>query len=134
IAAGRYAVLLNRLYRELPFWTLVISEPKDRERAQQIFDGLQMPKALHFPRHFDEFMVLLSYGDLYFVGDGGIGHLGAALGKKEVLLYGSSDPHVWSPLNREAEWFYHPEHVDRIDDHLLFDALKKKLNEVHLKI
>ena len=36
----------------------------------------------------------------------------------------------WGPLSQDMETFYDPCHVDQLEDELLFQALKRKLEEV----
>ncbi len=126
----RYARLLNRLHRFSPFSVLIIGQKQDRERAHEMTTGLQMEHAVHFPRDFDEFMVLLDQADLFFVGDGGVAHIGSALGKHAVVLFGETNPREWKPLSHKVETFYHPDHVDHLDDEEIFRILKQKLSEV----
>lgn len=123
----RYATLLNRLHRETRISVLVIGEEKDRACAEALVDLLDSPHQLHFPRNFDEFMLLLNQADCYFVGDGGVGHLGAALGKKGVILFGVTSPIEWGPLSKKMETLYHPTHVDNIEDEAIFQALKRMI-------
>lgn len=125
-----YANLLHRLYDVAPFHARIVGQSQDRERANMIKENLQIPCSIHFPRNFEAFMVLLDSCDLYFVGDGGVAHIGAALSKKEVVLFGETNPVEWGPLNQDAEVFYHPVHVDKLSEHEIFQALKRKLKEV----
>ena len=60
----------------------IVGQKRDEHRAVAIAKCLKMDKQIHFPRNFDEFMVLLESADLFFVGDGGVAHIGAALGKR----------------------------------------------------
>lgn len=63
----RYATLLNRLYRFAPFSTCIVGQKADRAKAEFIASRLQMEHALHFPRNFDEFMVLLDRSELFLL-------------------------------------------------------------------
>jgi len=126
----RYVAILNSLYADYAFSVLVIGQSEDEKRARELVDKMKAPHQIHFPRNFDEFMVLLDLSDLYFVGDGGVAHIGAALGKREVVLYGETDPIEWHPLSKNVETFYHPHHVDQLSDSAIFHALRGKLEEV----
>lgn len=128
--AARYSALLNRLHAHSPVSVLITGQKGDYERAGLIAAGLQMEHHVHFPRNFDEFMVLLNASDMFFVGDGGVAHIGAALGKAAVVLFGETNPVEWSPLSKEVRIFYHPEHVDHLDDETIFQALEKGLPKV----
>lgn len=123
---SRYAALINCLYKELPFSVILLGQEKDRARAKMIAAELTPPCALHFPRNFEEFMVLLDASDLFFVGDGGVAHIASALGKTSVVLFGQTDPQEWHPLSRKAISLYHPQHVDRLDEEEIFTALWKQ--------
>lgn len=128
--ADRYCTVLNRLHVHAPFSVLITGQKSDCVRAELIAAGLQMEHHVHFPRNFDEFMVLLDASDMFFVGDGGVAHIGAALGKAAVVLFGETNPVEWSPLSKKVKTFYHPEHVDHLDDETIFQALKKSLSKV----
>jgi ADP-heptose:LPS heptosyltransferase len=123
----RYAALLNRLHQFHPISVIIVAQKEDRLRAEAIAMRLQMQVDVHFPRNFDEFMVLLDTSDLFFVGDGGVAHIG--LGKNVVALYGETNPVEWHPLSNKVETFNHPLHVDRLSDQAIFEALKRKILE-----
>lgn len=124
----RYASLLNRLHEEEPISVVILGQDQDQNRARQIADRLKAPYLVHFPRNFEEFMLFLDAADLYFVGDGGIAHIGAALGKPAVVLYGETNPVEWRPLGSKTETFFHPVHVDHINDEAVYQALKRIRN------
>ena len=128
--AARYCALLNQLHTQCAFSVLITGQKSDCERAEAIAAGLQMEHSTHFPRNFDEFMVLLDAADVFFVGDGGVAHIGAALDKVAVVLFGETNPVEWSPLSKKVKTFYHPEHVDHLDDEAIFQALKSLLQKV----
>jgi ADP-heptose:LPS heptosyltransferase len=124
----RYASILNSLHQKIPLSVRIIGQKNDRLRADAIAMRLQMQVQVHFPRNFDEFMVLLGASDLFFVGDGGVAHIGAALGKHIVALYGETNPEEWRPLSKKADIFYHPAHVDRLPPDAIYEALKRKID------
>ena len=128
--AATYCSLLNRLRTDCPFSVLITGQKNDFRRAQSIAAGLKMEHYLHFPRNFDEFMVLLDAADLFFVGDGGVAHIGAALGREAVVLFGKANPVEWSPLSKKVKTFYHSAHVDHLDEEEIFQALKSQLQKV----
>ncbi len=128
----RYGALVNKLYSECgPFEVRLLSQEEDEPRAHALMAELKVPGALYFPRNFEDFIVLMDESDLYFVGDGGIGHIGAALGKHEVVLFGQTNPAEWAPLGgSRVETFYDRIHVNRLSDDEIYDALKRKMHEV----
>lgn len=122
----RYSEVINRVYEKVPFNVLLMGQKGSEVRAQAIAQGLKVPHILHFPRTFDEFMVWLNMSDFLFVGDGGIAHLAAALGKSQVVLFGETNPIEWAPLSHKARVFYDPQHVNRLKD----EALEKAVTEM----
>lgn len=121
----RYSHLLNQLHKLSPIHVLIIGQSHDHQRAHAIARGLKAPYTLHFPRNFEEFMIFLDAADFYFVADGGVAHMGAALGKRGVVLYGQTNPLEWHPLTKKMETLYHPRHVNFLSDDMIFDALKR---------
>lgn len=126
----RYALLATKAYETFGFSTLLVSLEKDRKRAETIARNLKCPYQIHFPRNFDEFMVLLDEADLYFVGDGGAAHIGAGLKKHEVVLYGATSSCVWRPLNEKACCLEDADDVNHISDEKIWTVLNKKCEEV----
>lgn len=127
----RYAAIINRLYNEVALFEVVIlGQPKDELRAKALVAQLTVPYVLHFPRNFEEFMVLMKSSDLFFVGDGGIAHIAAAMDKKVLVLFGESTPIEWAPLGMDVTTLYDPIHVNRLKDDKILATLKAKLQEV----
>ncbi|NGX53701.1 MAG: ADP-heptose--LPS heptosyltransferase 2 [Chlamydiae bacterium] len=127
--AERIATIVNRLYDDYSFSVVIIGEKKDRQRAEAIGAKLKTPYRLCFPRNFEEFMVLLDLCDLYFIGDGGIAHIGAALGKRGVALFGQTSPMEWHPLSARLSALYHPVHVNHLSDEMIITHLQTKIEE-----
>lgn len=121
----RYAQLVNRLYAEgIRLEANILALPSDHIRARAIASELTVPYHLHFPKSFAEFMQVLAQADLVFCGDGGAGHIGAAMGKKTIVLFGESRPGEWAPLGPHVKTFYDPIHVNRLSDNQIYQALK----------
>lgn len=129
LAPKRYAGLVNELYKQFSFSVALVGQKEDRERALAIAKELKPCHQIHFPRNFEAFMVLLDSCDLYFVGDGGIAHIGAALGKPGVILFGETNPVEWHPLSRQMQWFYDPAHVDNISDEKIYQSLNQMVEQ-----
>jgi len=123
----RYCDILNRIYAKFPFSVIVTGQPKDEPRARAILENLKVPHLLHFPRSFDEFMVWIAMSDCLFVGDGGIAHIAAALGKSQVVLFGETNPVEWAPLSCKTQVFYDPLHVNRLKDEVLEKAVTEMI-------
>lgn len=126
----RYAAHANKIAAEYGFSILVVAQERERKRALEIAKQLKVPYNIHFPRNFDEFMVLLDAADLFFVGDGGVAHIGAALGKEEVVLFGETSPQLWKPLSEKAAILSHGRHVNLIEDEKIEMALKAKAENI----
>lgn len=120
----RYAHIVNQLAKNFPLHVIVVGQEKDKKRGEEIKSALHLSSSLYFPRNFDEFMVLLKRSDLLFVGDGGPAHIGAALEKGVVALFGGVDPLVWAPLGDHVHVLFHPQHVDLIEE----SEILKQLN------
>lgn len=121
----RYAALVNRLYNEKGnFFTLILGEPKDQIRGAVLASHLKVPHLLHFPTNFDEFVHLVSSSDFIFIGDGGIGHIAAALDKQLVILFGESHPAEWAPLGNQVTTLYDRVHVNRLKDDEIYAQIK----------
>ncbi|MFZ0565431.1 MAG: glycosyltransferase family 9 protein [Chlamydiales bacterium] len=123
IQVDRYAALVNRLRKRFSFEVLIMGEPKDKERASQLGARINGSYQLYIPENFEEFMRGLDLADFYFVGDGGVAHIGAALGKSELVLYGECNPIEWHPMSRKVKWLYHPQDVNFLTDEVIFQAL-----------
>lgn len=119
----RYAALINRLGMRVT----IVGQRADQIRAEALAALLHVEHTVHIPQTFAEFMLLLKGASHYFVGDGGVAHIGAALGKKGVVLYGQTHPDEWRPLSEKLTTLYHPAHVDQIDNETIFDALMRML-------
>jgi ADP-heptose:LPS heptosyltransferase len=126
----RYADIVNRLSQKQTFSVLIVGQEGDRARAELISGHLEVPNQIVFPQSFEEFMVVLSKGDIYFMGDGGVPHIGSAMNKPAVVFFGSVDPKEWGPLNSSCTTFYHPTDVNLISEEVLLSALEKKFKEV----
>lgn len=126
----KYAGVVNRLHQECSFSVLLVGQECDRERMKKIASFLKPSHRLFVPKNFEEFMVLLNAADLYFVADGGIAHIGAALDKHAVVYFGMTRPSEWRPLGNHCETLYHPKSVNALPEERLLRALRKKYDEV----
>jgi ADP-heptose:LPS heptosyltransferase len=125
-----YTRLVNELEGRRPFSVLIVGKEHDRNRAEKIAEKLKVPHQVCIPENFDEFMTLLDMASLFFVGDGGMAHISAALRKKGVIFFGESSPCEWGPLSNSCSTLYHPRDVNEIDDEDFRVALRSKFDEV----
>ncbi len=125
----RYAAIVNRLYLKRNFSVMLLSQEEDRRRAEIIKYHLNPPTEVFFPRNFDEFMLLLAQADLYFLGDGGVAHIGAALDKHAVVFFGDVLPEEWGPMSAKCLNFYHEWDVNYLSEEQLLEGLLLKYDE-----
>lgn len=128
LSIERHHLFLNQLKGD--FHVVIVGQKEDLERARALAKGLHASNSVHIPQNFEEFMVTLDACSLFFVCDGGVAHLGAALGKEQVVLYGCTDLQEWAPLTDKAALFYHPHHVDAIPEKEIQAALNQKLANI----
>ena len=81
----------------------ILGSEKDRAVAEQI-DRLAEHQCRNFAgvTQLGEAVDLLSLADVVVSNDSGLMHVAAALDKKLIALYGSSDPHFTPPLHPQA--------------------------------
>ncbi|MCH9611175.1 MAG: ADP-heptose--LPS heptosyltransferase 2 [Chlamydiales bacterium] len=124
----RYSEVVNRVYQKSGFSVLIVGQKRDEIRAKAIAQGLRLPYLLHFPRSFDEFMASIHASDYFFGGDGGVAHIAAAMNKRQVVLFGETNPKEWAPLSLKARTFYDRLHVNRLDDDQLENAVLEMMS------
>lgn len=98
--AGKFAALASRLGEEGRKVVVTVG-PGQESLLQEI--GSQCSPAVHFlpPFSIREFAALASLCGLYVGNDTGTTHVAAAMGKKIVVIWGSSDFKVWHPWKVE---------------------------------
>lgn len=126
----RYAHLANMLIEAYSFYPLVLSLKKDGLRAQALCSELKGEHTLYFPRCFEAFMVALNRSAFYLIGDSGVGHLGAALNKPQLVWFGESHPSIWGPMGEKVKVLYHPHHVNYIPMRKIEKLLMEHTREV----
>jgi ADP-heptose:LPS heptosyltransferase len=119
----KYHRLLNTLFLNKRFSVIVNGEPKDCERAGQLAQGLKMPCRVVMTERLEEFLKLLASVDAVFIGDGGVMHLAAALGKKQVVLFGGTKVWEWAPLSDRAVCLADEHNVNFISEEKILEAL-----------
>jgi len=119
--------LLNRVYEKSPFKVVINCEPADRARAHLLAEGLKMATEIIPTSSFDTFISLIASVDAFFIGDGGIMHLAAALDKPQVVLFGGTKIWEWAPLSEKAICLSDPHNVNFIPEEIIQQALEKIL-------
>ena len=104
-SAANFINLINKLtpkYRCVLYWSPGANDasghPGDDEKAQQILKACASDCLVGIPTAtLDELIAALDIQDIFITADGGAMHLGAALGKPVIALFGDSDPEQWRP-------------------------------------
>ncbi len=74
-----------------------VYHPGDDEKAEFIMRSVRPYPAAYETRALRELVAALSVSDVVVCGDGGAMHIAAALGKRIVTMWGSTDPVRWRP-------------------------------------
>ncbi|MBN4066625.1 glycosyltransferase family 9 protein [Simkania negevensis] len=119
-----YAGVLNALYKEAPFRTVISCQSKDLERAKALSSKLSSPSIPIATPSLESFLVLLHHVDVVFSGDGGTMHMAAALNKPQLVLFGITRTEEWRPLSSCAVCLQHPEDVNFIPQQEALAALR----------
>lgn len=122
--------LLNRAAEKAPFKVIINCEPHDIARADVLAAGLTMPTEVIPTPSFKDFMGLIASIDACFIGDGGIMHLAAALGKPQVVLFGGTKIWEWAPLSEQAICLGDPHNVNFIPEENIQQALNSLLEKL----
>ncbi len=119
--------ILNRAYGKTSFKVVINCEPADRDQADLLAKGLDMPTEVIPTPSFDQFLSLIASVDAFFIGDGGIMHLAAALSKPQVVLFGGTKIWEWAPLSEKAICLGDPHNVNFIPEEIIQQAVEKIL-------
>jgi ADP-heptose:LPS heptosyltransferase len=120
--------LLNGL--KSSFKVIINCEPADQARAELLAAELKMPSEVISTPTFDEFLGLVASADAFFIGDGGIMHLAAALDKPQVVLFGGTKIWEWAPLSEKAVCLSDPQNVNFIPEEKIQQALDRLLERI----
>jgi ADP-heptose:LPS heptosyltransferase len=126
LSINKYAELLNDLYKVQQFNLIVSYIGSDHSVAIKLENQLNFKSNIVGTSSFDEFMVLLSKIDIFFIGDGGIMHIAAALGKKQLCLFGKTSVQEWQPLsnNKYTRILSNTQHVNLIPKERILGELQ----------
>ncbi|HEX4840113.1 MAG TPA: glycosyltransferase family 9 protein [Rhabdochlamydiaceae bacterium] len=115
--------ILNQI--EKPFKVIINCEPADFEQAKLLAKGLTMPSEIIPTPSFELFISLMASVDAFFIGDGGIMHLAAALDKSQVVLFGGTKMWEWAPLSEKAICLSDAHNVNFIPEETIVQAVEK---------
>jgi len=94
-----FVELITLINRELGMKTLLISSPGDVGRSQRIWSKTQNGSVLLPVLPIRELVGIMSLSRGVVANDGGIMHLGVALGVPTVGIMGPTDPQIWFPYS-----------------------------------
>lgn len=102
-APARFAELARRLVDLYRVPILTLPGPPEKERLERLlaFAGESIVALPNVP--VAEMMAWLEQCRLVVGNDSGPAHVAAALGKKNVVIFGSADPQVWRPWAGEHQ-------------------------------
>ncbi len=99
-----YFAELGRHYLARGWQIWVLGSAKDRVAGQAIVQGLESDRALDLTGRtsLEEVIDLLALSDTVVCNDSGLMHIAAALERRVIAVYGSSDPGYTPPLSDKA--------------------------------
>ncbi|MBJ7449743.1 MAG: glycosyltransferase family 9 protein [Parachlamydiales bacterium] len=132
ISVDKHVSLLNRLYDQVAFKTIILSMEKDAALAHELAKKLKCTSEVAVTPEFGRFMETVANADCVFSGDGGLCHIAAGYNKPQCVLFGRDVDKQWAPLSSKAVSLMHPDDVNAISDDdifpLLLSTLKKGQN------
>jgi len=104
----KFADLGRRIKNELHLPLIFVSEPgREKELKEKIIS--LSPELPYLITHtLDELVALINHCHLFIGNDAGPTHIAAALGKKIVVIFGSSDHRRWHPWGVKYSLIRHP--------------------------
>ena len=123
LSIRKTARIINRLYDSFKFNTLITCKPDDYTEAIALQTLLKSKSECHVTNSLDEFIAYVNKSTYVLAGDGGLGHIAGALGKKLVCLYGVTSVDRWGVLGDNVIHIADPIDVNSISDDRVLDAL-----------
>jgi len=106
--AEAYAALADRLI-ESRRQVLLIGSQEEVEVSRDVMSRMrQRPVVLTGKTSLDEITAVLATVDLIVTNDTGPAHIGAALGRPTIVIFGPTNPLTTRPFSPEAEILRHP--------------------------
>jgi heptosyltransferase II len=106
--AERYAALADRLI-DSQRQVLLIGSRDEAEVSQEVASRMRnRPVVLTGKTTLDQIIALLATIDLVVTNDTGPAHIGAALGRPTIVIFGPTNPLTTRPFSPEAEILRHP--------------------------
>ena len=102
--AARYALLNDRLQRELGAQVALVGARDEREVAEEVFEKSAIkPIILTGKTNLAEAVAVLSEIDLLVSNDMGLAHVAPALGTKTLVIFGPTNELTTRPFSENAE-------------------------------
>jgi heptosyltransferase-2 len=110
---------------------VIVAGEADQDQTRQLESIWRNPR-VRFAKHLPLPDLAAVLEKTVFVGhDSGISHLAAAAGANCILLFGSTDPAVWAPLNDNARVIHAPDgDLKRLDVDVVRAALDQELMRI----
>ena len=125
LSIEKTARIINRFHETFEFTTLITGKPQDSDKATKLKSLLDSKSEFHLTNTLDEFIAYVNKSTYVLAGDGGLGHIAGALGKKLVCLYGVTSVERWGVLGENVIHLYDPSDVNNIPDNEILNALRK---------
>lgn len=123
LSIEKTARILNQLHKAFDFTTLITAKPNDSSKASKLQTLLNGQSEFHTTNSLDEFLAYVNRSTYVLAGDGGLGHIAGALGKKLVCLYGITPIDRWGVLGENVIHLSDPHNVNNIPVNLIIDSL-----------
>lgn len=125
LSIEKTARILNSFYRDLKFVTLITGKSQDYIRANRLQALLDSKSEFHVTKSLDEFIAYVNRSTYVLAGDGGLGHIAGALGKRLVCLYGVTPVERWGVLGGKVVHLLDASNVNNISDNEIISALRR---------
>lgn len=119
----KMARVLNKCYETKQFAVLITGKTADEGKAKALKQMLLMPSEVHITPSMEEFVAYVGKADILLVGDGGLSHIAASMGKKVIVQYSCSLMSHWKPLGEYVVALQADGHIDNIPDEELLKYL-----------
>lgn len=125
LTPDNFADILNSLKKNYTFGVCISYVKKDMEKAIVLSKKLEVKNITLETPDLSEFIVVLDAVDLCFTGEGGIGHMAAALNKPQLVLSSGTPLTQWIPLSSKAIVLEDATNVNNIDKNKILNAIKE---------
>jgi len=119
----KMARVLNKCYETNKFSVLITGKTADEGKAKALKQMLLMPSEVHITPSMEEFLAYVCKADILLVGNGGLSHIAASMGKKVIDLHSCSLASHWKPLGDYVVALQADEHIDNTSDEDLLKYL-----------